>query len=166
MKQCQKCGKWKPLDGFYKDRAKKDGLSGRCRTCVLAHVHAYRRTEHGQEKMDSYRRSDERKASFQRYNDTEKARATGRKYALSSKGQAAVAAYRKSHPDHTRAGNAVRKRVSRGAMPPPSTLACVHCGQPATSYHHHNGYTKEHRFDVIPLCTRCHRRADRAAVAD
>lgn len=33
-KACTKCGKWKPLDGFYIDRATLDELSSRCRQCI------------------------------------------------------------------------------------------------------------------------------------
>jgi hypothetical protein len=57
------------------------------------------------------------------------------------------------------ARRAVRKKVMRGKLPHPATLPCIGCGQPATAYHHHNGYDLAHRFDVVPVCPPCHGRA-------
>ena len=34
MKVCSRCKQEKPFEGFSKDRAKKDGLSSRCKVCV------------------------------------------------------------------------------------------------------------------------------------
>ncbi len=33
MKRCAKCGETKPLDQFFKNRARSDGVSGYCRPC-------------------------------------------------------------------------------------------------------------------------------------
>lgn len=54
---------------------------------------------------------------------------------------------------------AVYRAVRAGKMPPVNSLTCQECGNPATGYHHHNGYDKEHWLDVIPLCTACHIKA-------
>jgi hypothetical protein len=36
MKKCFECGNEKPLDGFYKDRSKRDGLQSRCKSCTAS----------------------------------------------------------------------------------------------------------------------------------
>jgi hypothetical protein len=33
MKTCSKCGETKPLDGFYRDRRARDGLTCQCKAC-------------------------------------------------------------------------------------------------------------------------------------
>jgi ribosomal protein L11 methylase PrmA len=33
MKKCSKCGEWKQISEFYKDRSKKDGLDYQCKNC-------------------------------------------------------------------------------------------------------------------------------------
>jgi len=61
-----------------------------------------------------------------------------------------------------RARRLVQMRVRRGKLPHPSTLPCTKCGMKASEtgrrhdYHHHNGYSLEHRADVVPMCSDCH----------
>lgn len=50
------------------------------------------------------------------------------------------------------ARDAVSNAIKRGELPKAQTCQCVYCGQPATTYHHHNGYRKEHFLDVVPVC--------------
>lgn len=163
MKQCNKCGERKPYDCFHVDKAKKDGLRRECKECSIARVRAYRQSERGQANLAAYKTSEFRKAAYEKYNNSDKARTAARKYTLSEKGQSIITAYRLSHPEQARAGRAVRYAVSRKLIPSVSTLPCAHCGQKAAGYHHHKGYAREHWFDVLPLCTKCHRRADLAA---
>ena len=33
MRQCSKCGMWKPKTAFYRDKRRKDGLQIRCKSC-------------------------------------------------------------------------------------------------------------------------------------
>lgn len=46
--------------------------------------------------------------------------------------------------------------VKAGKIISPKTLKCYLCGNPSVEYDHHNGYEKEHWFDVIPICKNCH----------
>jgi len=50
-KRCPKCGKEKPLDGFRRDRSKKQGRLPRCRECERQYerTHRPRSTAHSQE---------------------------------------------------------------------------------------------------------------------
>lgn len=57
---------------------------------------------------------------------------------------------------HEKAGAAVQAAIKRGKLPHVSLLDCVDCGAQAQEYHHHKGYGKGHRLDVIPLCKTCH----------
>jgi len=61
------------------------------------------------------------------------------------------------HKEKHRARDALKQK----GIPPARTKKCVHCGNQAHSYHHHNGYSREYRFDVIPLCLPCHTKADK-----
>lgn len=58
------------------------------------------------------------------------------------------------------ARNAVLHQVLKGAMPKAAVCRCVHCGEQAADYHHHKGYAPAQYLDVIPVCKRCHRRAE------
>jgi hypothetical protein len=71
--------------------------------------------------------------------------------------------YHRAWPDHWPKGrrdaatNAVKREVAAG-MPRPDVYGCVRCySQPATLYHHREGYDPAHELDVEPLCRSCHR---------
>jgi hypothetical protein len=162
MKQCKTCNEVKPFDLFHRDATKKDGRTNRCKDCVIKHVHAYRQSASGRTKQAEYKTSPERKAAYTRYNESSKGRATVHRYIRTSKAQERLKQYRAVHFKKVQAGNAVRNEVRYGRRPAASTLLCMYCGNPAHSYHHYKGYAKEHWFDVVPLCSKCHRKANRA----
>jgi hypothetical protein len=62
--------------------------------------------------------------------------------------------------EKTRAWETVALAVRRGRMPLASTKQCSICSGGATEYHHHNGYSREHRLDVVPVCRKCHRKIE------
>ena len=51
--------------------------------------------------------------------------------------------------------------VDCGILPDPDSVPCARCGHIGQDrrheYHHHLGYTAEHRTDVVSLCAKCHR---------
>jgi len=47
MKKCTKCGELKPLDEFYKDNRKGDGLRYDCKVCNIKSVKKYHKTKNG-----------------------------------------------------------------------------------------------------------------------
>lgn len=63
---------------------------------------------------------------------------------------------RKKYPLKARARSYVKGLVFLKKIPRASDLACVQCGNPAREYHHHKGYEKEFKADVVPVCRQCH----------
>jgi len=61
-------------------------------------------------------------------------------------------------PEKVRARGLVNQRVRFARIPKASTLLCVECGGVACHYHHHNGYYFESRYDVVPVCVKCHKK--------
>lgn len=84
------------------------------------------------------------------------------RYRQTESGQASMkAAMRRRKADPAKreqllAWNCISKLIYRGKMPPASSLQCVSCNGPADHYHHHRGYDKKHREDVVPICRTCH----------
>lgn len=61
-----------------------------------------------------------------------------------------------------RAGEAVNRAVKQGKLVRPD--ACYNCGSARNiEAHHHLGYAREHRLDVVWLCKSCHAKADLSA---
>ncbi|MBL8867146.1 MAG: hypothetical protein JNK93_16445 [Planctomycetia bacterium] len=62
--------------------------------------------------------------------------------------------------DKETARSMVNHEVAVGKRPNPNHLFCVKCGHKGSDkrheYHHHMGYSSEHVFDVVPLCSTCH----------
>jgi len=84
-----------------------------------------------------------------------------RRYYQTEKGKAAIIAgekrYRLKHPEKRKARNAVTHAIETGRLLPTSSFGCYYCSAPAQHYHHQNGYTEEHRLDVVPVCRKCHK---------
>ena len=55
-----------------------------------------------------------------------------------------------------RAHKAVQRAVKRRDLDPAKEMDCLHCGEPAHSWHHWMSYAVEHWFWILPLCTQCH----------
>ena len=66
--------------------------------------------------------------------------------------------------DKLQARHLVNIEVKRGRRPSPNDLPCAQCGHTGSDrrheYHHHNGYSAAHHYDVIPLCSTCHHKAE------
>lgn len=90
----------------------------------------------------------------------ERVRATERAYTASVKGRAtrerARKAFRARNPVVVAAHAAVTKAVLRGQL---TRLPCQVCGDPKTDAHHHRGYEREVRLDVVWLCRPHHQQA-------
>ena len=128
MKQC-KCGSLGP---FYKDKQKKDGLTSRCRVCIL-------------------------KASMEyKYANIEAHRERGKQWYQDNKARRRpsnlrhVKAYQARWPEKQKAKNMLNDRVNRGKI---TREPCEVCGDPNTQGHHED-YSKP--LDVVWLCTKHH----------
>lgn len=136
LRTCNKCGKEKPLDAFYKHPFAPLGRAARCKECTKAAVRENRR-----ERIEYYRAYDRQRA---KQPDRVNARAE----------------YAKTHKTPRTEGNPIKRaaRVKLGnalrdgkiAKPP----VCDVCSQPHTLHGHHDDYTKP--LDVIWCCTACH----------
>lgn len=115
-------------------------------------------------------RCNEEKPLGQFYSDSSKAggfkshckkcfRATVSRYKRTPGGKSAIKSYANRNREKLLARWHVRYRVMTGVIPPATDCECSRCGGMAKEYHHHNGYSKEHNTDVIPLCVPCHARA-------
>jgi hypothetical protein len=60
------------------------------------------------------------------------------------------------HIEKHRARHAVSKKVKAGLLPSPASLQCVDCNSLAECYDHPRGYNGKARFDVEPVCWKCH----------
>lgn len=58
------------------------------------------------------------------------------------------------------AHHAVRYAIKTGQLVRPNK--CDYCkAETKLDAHHHNGYSQEHKTDVVFLCRRCHKKADK-----
>jgi len=155
MKSCSRCNETKPLSEFYKDRSKKDGLTGFCKSCMKTHQRTYRQTERG---------GAVHLKSVLKYQQTPKGKAKIAKYLKSPRGKAVhrkAAAKRKTlHPNQIKARHAVSHAIEAGRLPRPDCFPCYFCQKTSQEYHHHKGYEPEHWLDVVPACIPCHRRKE------
>jgi len=59
-------------------------------------------------------------------------------------------------PEKIQCRNLVNQRVKFGRIPKASSLQCNYCFKQAAHYHHYKGYNFENRYDVLPVCAKCH----------
>jgi len=68
--------------------------------------------------------------------------------------------WRVNNREKVRAHYAVADAIKNGKLR--RSLYCQHCGVfVKTEAHHHRGYAKKFRLDVVWLCHPCHKRADK-----
>lgn len=139
-KRCSKCKQNKPVSEFYRNRARKDGHLEQCKSCRKVYDKQFNRTEHRQAYLKKY---------YKEYFQNDENKASQR---------CAVNKYQKRHPEHQKARDAVKFAVRSGKLPRLNTKLCHYCPKPAQQYHHWHGYEKEHWLDVVPSCTKCHRK--------
>jgi len=143
-----------------------DGHLNFCKLCVSKKRKTYYQNNRQRIKKtqrDRYWRDPEKSRSYQRimsqrYADRQKA------YRQSDRGREvqrrAQAKERIVRPREMKARQAVSNAVRDGRLKVPAACEC--CGNTAElQAHHHRGYDVKHRLDVIWLCARCHRKADR-----
>lgn len=64
--------------------------------------------------------------------------------------------------DRKQAESRINHDITLGLRPNPNDLYCSKCGHKGEDrrheYHHVMGYDEDHHYDVLPLCTSCHRK--------
>ena len=141
-KVCTVCGIEKPLTDYLKTKA---GLYGRysiCKPCKNERTKRYLSTPRGKrarlranKRYYKTKRGKEQRAKDQRI-------------------------YVDSFPEKHLAHRAISYAVMRGKLPHIRSCTCTLCGKQACHYHHHRGYEKRNRLNVLPLCNGCHLVAD------
>lgn len=148
-KTCPKCKQTKCVAEFHKQCSHSDGLRSWCKDCVNAANRIYSKT---QTSKDVHRRA------VLKYTKTEKYKEYYRKYGQSEKGKEIQRRYYRKNPERRKANAAVNNAIIAGKFPRPTSFKCNQCGQQARIYHHWQGYSPEHWFDVVPLCYSCHKK--------
>lgn len=148
-KQCTACGEFKDLESFGLQKRGLHGKRSKCKKCVNKYNTCYSKKrwdldEKFREKRIAY-------AVLWSKNNPEKR-------AIIAKNRNKRAAIK--HGDKLKARALVNQRVRFGRIPKAASLLCNLCGGQAKHYHHYNGYAFEHRYDIIPLCVKCHIKED------
>jgi len=168
-KICLKCQNTKPLSAFHKSLQRKDGHQTWCKRCKKQ----YQQTEDRRLAQKRYNQSEKGKATQKRFNQSAKGRMARKCFSQSGEDKITKKRYRQNekykkthkqgnlhyyeqHPERKVAENAITHAIETGRLIKANTLKC-NCGQRAEHYHHHKGYAREHRLDVVALCRSCHK---------
>ena len=161
-KECSKCKEIKEVSEFYK-------CHGICKYCIyLSHQEPeYKAYQSKYRKTNSCKQSQAKHHKTQKYKDTQKRFKKSEKYRIYMIKYRQTEAYKIGNykkqrryatlfPEIRAVHQAIHRVVKSGRLPDPTKLVCIYCGNKAKQYHHPNGYDKEHRFDVVPTCYKCH----------
>lgn len=155
-KKCTRCKAIKPIEDFGYHSQGRDNRNPNCKQCCIERSKEYAKNnpEKVSETHKRYQREhwEDIKKSKKEYLSTEKGKISERK---------SDAIQRAKFPEKFRARRAVHNATRRGKIQPASSFSCVVCGKQARHYHHYNGYDKEHRLDVIPVCDPCHKNMEK-----
>jgi len=144
-KECKGCGEIKPLTEFGAMPRGLGGKRSKCKKCISVYNSQYSKTRIITD--DDFRA---------------KKNALSAEWARNNPEKRSIVALRRNKkemencPEKVRARGLVNQRVRFGRMPRASSISCCECGEPARHYHHHLGYAFEHRYDVLPVCAKCH----------
>lgn len=163
LKTCMTCRATKPVAEFYRCKRWRDGLSYRCKDCDREAAHRYNTSDKGRararEQRRRFRASPKGKACIEAYSQSEQYKQNAKRYrqTAASKARMRRQRLRDMAAGKQNARDAVSNAVRRGQLPSARSLRCRECGGPASGYHHHLGYEREHHLHVIPVCAKCHK---------
>lgn len=152
MKKCSRCGQAKPLDGFHRQAASRDGRAAACRECVAKYVKEryWRDPERRRAESKKYRDAHpERRRQWQRaYNERHREEIRARFAAMGWRGRWAAL-----NPEKRRANEAKRRARRRLTQVEPVDYeaiyerdggVCYLCGEPVVDV--------DREFDhILPL---------------
>lgn len=145
-KKCTKCLEEKDLESF---GSQKRGLHGKrsvCKNCVNKYNKKYNSEKWANDQ--SYRDKKIKSSTEWTRNNPQKRAIIAKRRNLNEKTK---------NPEKIKARQLVNQKVRFGRMPKASDCICDKCNKQAAHYHHYLGYDFEHRYDVIPLCCKCHK---------
>lgn len=148
-KICTKCKEEKNLDDFRKSKRGLYGKRPECKICEKQYHLNYIRER--SKKDEAFREKRKEQSSKWSKLNPEKRAKIARQRNLRAKSK---------HPEKIKARALVNQKIRFGRMPKASDCKCIHCGEQAKHYHHYLGYDFVHRYDVQPLCIKCHNNAD------
>jgi len=131
---CTKCGEVKGFEKFHKNKAAKDGLTPRCKSCNTL-----------------YQQNEERRASNRR---------ACLKYQKSTKGKARRKRFESRHPNRIKAQHAVQSAIRNRTIQKAFLFKCKYCPKQAQQYHHPR-YEPENWLKIEPVCKECHYKCDK-----
>lgn len=177
LKQCTKCGEFKPATAEFFGRSKRDGLTSSCKNCERSRCRAWRaenpdkqrayremNKEYFNEYLRAYRAANpERRAKWSRASERNRGpRDPARHRAYRQKNKSRIEnwriKYQLTHQSAIKAKGVVSHAVKRRRLPAIATCRCATCHSSAAEYHHPS-YAADDRLNVIPLCRSCHRKA-------
>jgi len=144
-KSCSVCQKNKPICEFSKSRTGRFGVRGDCKVCQRVKTKAHHHFKYHND--PSYKKKAIVLAAKWAAANPEKRAAIARRRNQKAKSQ---------NPDKIRCRSLIALKVRFGRIPKASSLNCKECGNQAAHYHHHMGYEFRYRYDVIPVCAKCH----------
>lgn len=153
-KTCTKCLIEKPINDFSPSKRGLLGKRSQCRCCINA-IHNEWIAKKKKENPGWYQKRIESAVEWVKGNPEKRAKIAKRRNL-----KALI-----KNPERVSARSLVNQRVRFGRMPKASSLKCSVCGCDAKHYHHHNGYAFENRYDVVPVCVKCHNELDNHDVA-
>lgn len=136
VKRCPRCEQRLPLDSFWRNRSRADGLNTYCKECASRIVREW--TMRHPAKAAGFARKANKKRS------AKKAEAKER--------------YEAEYPGRHAANLAVTKAIRRGDLPKAETLNCAYdyefCRGQAREWHHES---YDDPLKVVAVCSSCHR---------
>lgn len=168
MKQCTKCRQWKSIERYSILKIRNNGntlYKAQCKDCINEAQRQYknRNKEKFAEYHRKYRAKPEVKQYYKEYDRKPEvlARKNIQQKLPEVKKRRYLARKARYHlPENEMRYNAraaVRRAINKGILPKVSTLTCSNCNvNQAIHYHHHAGYDKANRLNVMPVCQDCH----------
>ena len=145
-KICSKCRQLKPVDGFRKQSASKDGFQAWCKICHGEYNAAYNHPYYVAN-SDSWKVYDRKRLEKIRSNPVELK-------LHREKAATRVRELRKRSPHLQKAHNAVTHAIAAGKLSRPSQ--CSSCGCCCKPEAHHDSYEQSQLLNVRWLCKKCH----------
>lgn len=146
IKVCTKCKIELLLAYFTKQKRGLFGVRSNCKKCINEYMRSYHKKRNVLD--PEFKKKKNCRAMLWAKNNPEKrakiAKARNEKAKL-------------KNPEKISCRQLINQKVRFGRIPKASDLKCFSCENQAKHYHHHKGYSFENRYDVIPLCTQCHK---------